>query len=114
MASRSVCAYVYVLSTLYTRVFYFWEPCSPLKFKATGNGKWFAILQTEAEVRRFVDAAFQQPHHIKALNFSGKCARVELHEMTLEATFGSFGHENNLNECTKCTYVDISRSNISN
>lgn len=34
-------------------VCYFWEPCLVLTFKATGNGKWFAILETHAEVRRF-------------------------------------------------------------
>lgn len=32
-----------------------------LTFKATGNGKWFAILETHAEVRQIEDAAFQWP-----------------------------------------------------
>lgn len=30
-----------------------------LTFKPTGNGKWFAILETHAEVRQIEDAAFQ-------------------------------------------------------
>lgn len=32
--------------------------CLLLTFKPTGNGKWFAILETHAEVRRFVNAVF--------------------------------------------------------
>lgn len=40
---------------------YFREPCLLLTFKPTGNGKWFAILETHAEVRQFEDVAFQQP-----------------------------------------------------
>lgn len=51
---------VCVHNTLYQRggVCYFWEPCLLLTFKPTGNGKWFAILETHAEVRQFEDAAF--------------------------------------------------------
>lgn len=40
-------------------LFYFWEPCLLLTFKPTGNGKWFAILETYFEVTQFEDAAFQ-------------------------------------------------------
>lgn len=57
MASKSVCAH----DILY------WHGCVLLlgaalclllTFKPTGNGKWFAILETHAEVRRFVNAVF--------------------------------------------------------
>lgn len=40
--------------------------CLLLTFKPTGNGKWFAILETHAEVRRFVNAVF----HSLAVSFS--------------------------------------------
>lgn len=52
-----------VCTILYTGmlVCYFWEPCLLLTFKPTGNGKWFAILKTHAEVRQLVDTAFQWP-----------------------------------------------------
>lgn len=50
-----------VCAKLYTSVVvcYFWEPCLLLAFKPTGNGKWFAILKTYAEVRQFEDASLQ-------------------------------------------------------
>lgn len=41
-------------------VCYFWEPCLLLTLKPTGNGKWFAILETHAEVSQFEDAAIHR------------------------------------------------------
>lgn len=32
-----------------------------LTFKPTGNGKWFAVLETHAEVRQFGDTVHHQP-----------------------------------------------------
>lgn len=62
MATRSTRSCVCVRTTLSTNVgvCYFWEPCLLLTFKPTGNGKWFAILETHAEVREFKDAAFHE------------------------------------------------------
>lgn len=64
-----VCLYVCVQHFIPTVVVhYFWELCSLLTFKATGNGKWFAILETHAEVRRvFFFFAMQRSHCEKRL-----------------------------------------------
>ncbi len=61
VVARSV--YVCMRIALYTSVAvcYFWEHCLLLTFKPTGNGKWFAILETHAEVRQFEDVVSQWP-----------------------------------------------------
>lgn len=52
-----------------------------LTFKATGNGKWFAVLKTKADVWHFGNEA----HCKRSCSYDDKCALHSLHELSLRA-----------------------------